>query len=160
MRVTDSEGYVDFPRRYLELTLILQTHIHSPQIDTSLISRHPHQIFTISFPDPFRFPPAPPPKLINFIPVTPTGICKLIWVFESKQCPLDSIPTLLSKLCFYELGPTITNLSLSISLFYRENYSIVIALFKFWNQHHFHWYSRLDELEQTASLAIKKWFFS
>ena len=65
---------------------------------------------------PFLFPPAPPPKLINFIPATLTEIYKLISASESKQCSLDSIPTLLLKLCFNELGPIITNLvNLSLS---------------------------------------------
>ena len=67
-------------------------------------------------PDPFLFPPAPPPKLINFIPATLTEIYKLISASENKQCPLDSIPTFLLKLCFNELGPIITNLvNLSLS---------------------------------------------
>ena len=67
-------------------------------------------------PDPFLFPPAPPPKLINFIPAPLTEIHKLISASESKQCPLDSIPTFLLKLCFNELGPIITNLvNLSLS---------------------------------------------
>ena len=34
--------------------------------------------------------------------------------------PIDSIPTFLLKLCFYELGPIITNLNLSIALFLEE----------------------------------------
>ena len=60
------------------------------------------------------FPPASPPKLINLIPATLTEIHKLI--SECKQCPLDSIPTFLLKLCFNELGPIITNLvNLSLS---------------------------------------------
>ena len=70
--------------------------------------------------DPFLFPPAPPPKLINFIPATLTEIHKLISASESKQCPLDSIPTFLLKLCFNKLGPIITNLvnpSLSEEIF-------------------------------------------
>ena len=67
-------------------------------------------------PDPFLFPPVPPPKLINFIPTTLTEIHKLISAFESKQCPLDPISTFLLKLCFNELGPIITNLvNLSLS---------------------------------------------
>ena len=67
-------------------------------------------------PDPFLFPPAPPPKMINFIPATLAEIYKLISASESKQCPLDSIPTFLLKLCFNELGPIITNLvNLSLS---------------------------------------------
>ena len=67
-------------------------------------------------PDPFLFPPAPPPKLINFIPATLTEIHKLISSSENKQCLLDSIPTFLLKLCFNELGPIITNLvNLSLS---------------------------------------------
>ena len=67
-------------------------------------------------PDPFLSPPAPPPKLTNFIPATLTEIHKLISASESKQCPLDSIPTFLLKLCFNELGPIITNLvNLSLS---------------------------------------------
>ena len=45
------------------------------------------------YPDPFLFPPVPPPMLINFIPDTLTEIHKLISASESKQCPLDSIPT-------------------------------------------------------------------
>ena len=112
---------VDFPRRYLELTLILQTHIRSPQIDTSFLAIRTRFLPSHS-PDPFLIPPAPPPppKLINFISATLTEICKLICAFESKQCPLDSIPTFLLKLCFYELGPIITNLSLLISLFLEE----------------------------------------
>ena len=57
---------------------------------------------------------------INFISATLTEICKLICAFESKQCLLDSIPTFLLKLCFYKLGPIITNLSLSFSLFLEE----------------------------------------
>ena len=61
-------------------------------------------------PDPFLFPSAPPPKMINFIPATLTEIYKLISASESKQCPLDSIPTFLLKLCSNELGPIITNL--------------------------------------------------
>ena len=70
-------------------------------------------------PDPFLFPPAPPPKLINFIPATLTEIYRLIFASESKQCPLDSIPTFLLKLCFNELGPIITNL-VNLSLFLKE----------------------------------------
>ena len=67
-------------------------------------------------PDPFLFPPAPPPKMINFIPATLAKINKLISASESKQCPLDSIPTFLLKFCFNELGPIITNLvNLSLS---------------------------------------------
>ena len=67
-------------------------------------------------PDPFLFPPAPPPKLINFIPATLTEIYKLISASESKQCSLNSIPTFLLKFCFNELGPIITNLvNLSLS---------------------------------------------
>ena len=67
-------------------------------------------------PDPFLFPPASPPKMINFIPATLAEIYKLISASESKQCPLDSIPTFLLKLCFNELGPIITNLvNLSLS---------------------------------------------
>ena len=68
----------------------------------------------------FPFPSAPPPKMINFIPTTLTEIHKLISASESKQCPLDSIPTFLLKLCFNELGPIITNLvnpSLSEGIF-------------------------------------------
>ena len=54
--------------------------------------------------------------MINFIPGTLTEIYKLISASESKQCPLDSIPTFLLKLCFNELGPIITNLvNLSLS---------------------------------------------
>ena len=54
--------------------------------------------------------------MINFIPATLTEIYKLISASESKQCPLDSIPTFLLKLCFNELGPIITNLvNLSLS---------------------------------------------
>ena len=68
------------------------------------------------FSDLFLFPPTPPPKLINFIPATLTEIYKLISASETKQCPLDSIPTFLLKLCFNELGPIITNLvNLSLS---------------------------------------------
>ena len=64
----------------------------------------------------FLFPPAPPLKMINFIPATLAEIYKLISASESKQCPLDSIPTFLLKLCFNELGPIITNLvNLSLS---------------------------------------------
>ena len=67
-------------------------------------------------PDPFLSPPAPPPKMTNFIPATLTEIHKLISASESKQCLLDSIPTFLLKLCFNELGPIITNLvNLSLS---------------------------------------------
>ena len=72
-------------------------------------------------PDPFLFPPAPPPKLINFIPATLTEIHKLISSSENKQCPLDSIPTFLLKLCFNELGPIITNL-VNLSLFLKESF--------------------------------------
>ena len=69
-----------------------------------------------STPDPFLFSPAPPPKLITFIPATLTEIHKLIFASEKKQCPLDSITTFLLKLCFNELGPIITNLvNLSLS---------------------------------------------
>ena len=68
-------------------------------------------------PDPFLFPPAPPPKLIIFIPATLTEIHKLISASESKQCPLDSIQTFLLKLCFNELGPIITHL---VNLFLKE----------------------------------------
>ena len=72
-------------------------------------------------PDPFLSPPAPPPKMTNFIPATLTEIHKLISASESKQCPLDSIPTFLLKLCFNELGPIIitnlVNLSLSEGIF-------------------------------------------
>ena len=54
--------------------------------------------------------------MINFIPATLTEIYKLIFASENKQCPLDSIPTFLLKLCFNELGPIITNLvNLSLS---------------------------------------------
>ena len=54
--------------------------------------------------------------MINFIPATLAEIYKLISASESKQCPLDSIPTFLLKLCFNELGPIITNLvNLSLS---------------------------------------------
>ena len=67
-------------------------------------------------PDPFLFPPAPPPKMINFIPATINEIYKLISASESKQCPLDSIPTFLLKLCF-------TNL---VNLSFWMNFSIVI----------------------------------
>ena len=67
-------------------------------------------------PDPFLSPPAPPPKMTNFIPATLTEIHKLISASESKQCPLDSIPTFLLKLCFNELGPIITNL-VNLSLY-------------------------------------------
>ena len=74
-------------------------------------------------PDPFLFPPAPPPKLINFIPATLTEIYKLISASENKLCPLDSIPTFLLKLCFNELGPIITNL---VNLSFWRNFSIVI----------------------------------
>ena len=67
-------------------------------------------------PDPFLSPHAPPPKMTNFIPATLTEIHKLISASESKQCPLDSIPTFLLKLCFNKLGPIITNLvNLSLS---------------------------------------------
>ena len=67
-------------------------------------------------PDPFLSPPAPPPKMSNFIPATLTEIHKLISASESKQCQLDSIPTFLLKLRFNELGPIITNLvNLSLS---------------------------------------------
>ena len=48
--------------------------------------------------------------MINFIPATLDGLYKLISASESKQCPLDSIPTSHLKLCFNELGPIITNL--------------------------------------------------
>ena len=66
--------------------------------------------------DPFLSPPAPPPKMTNFIPASLTEIHKLISASESKQCPLDSIPTFLLKLCFNELGPIIPNLvNLSLS---------------------------------------------
>ena len=71
-------------------------------------------------PDPFLFPPVPPPKMINFIPATLAEIYKLISASESKQCLLDSIPTFLLKLCFNELGEIITNLvnfSLSEGIF-------------------------------------------
>ena len=45
-----------------------------------------------------------------------TEIYKLISASESKQCPMDSVPTFLLKLCFNELGPIITNLvNLSLS---------------------------------------------
>ena len=54
--------------------------------------------------------------MINFIPATLAEIYKLISASESKQCPPDSIPTFLLKLCFNELGPIITNLvNLSLS---------------------------------------------
>ena len=53
--------------------------------------------------------------MTNFIPATFTEIYKLISASESKQCPLDSIPTFLLKL-FNVLGPIITNLvNLSLS---------------------------------------------
>ena len=68
-------------------------------------------------PDPFLFPPAPPPKLINIIPATLTEIHKLIFASEKKQCLLDSITTFFLKLCFNELGPIITNL---VNLFPKE----------------------------------------
>ena len=57
--------------------------------------------------------------MINFIPATLAEIYKLISASESKQCPLDSIPTFLLKLCFNELGPIITNL-VNLSLFLKE----------------------------------------
>ena len=57
---------------------------------------------------------------INFISGSLTEICKCICAFESKQCLLDSIQTFLLKLRFYKLGPIITNLSLSFSLFLEE----------------------------------------
>ena len=110
---------VDFPRRYLELTLILQTHIHSPQIDISSLAIRT-KLSPSHFPDPFLFPPVLPPKLINFISATLTEICKLICASESKQCPLDSIPTFLLKLCFYKLGPIITNLIKLVNLSFSE----------------------------------------
>ena len=50
------------------------------------------------------------------VPATLAEIYKLISASESKQCPLDSIPTFLLKLCFNELGQIITNLvNLSLS---------------------------------------------
>ena len=61
----------------------------------------------------FFFPPAPPPKLINFIPATLTEICKLISAFESKQCLLDSIPTFFLKLCSMNLVQSSQILSFS-----------------------------------------------
>ena len=84
------------------------------RIRTKFLPSHSH--------DPFLFPPAPPPKLINFIPATLTEIHKLISASESKQCPLDSIPTFLLKLCFNELGPIITNLvNLSLKEFFHHH---------------------------------------
>ena len=83
-------------------------------------------------PDPFLFPPAPPPKMINFIPATLAEIYKLISASESKQCPLDSIPTFLLKLCFNELGPIITNLvnlSLSEGIFLLSFKQALASLF-------------------------------
>ena len=82
-------------------------------------------------PDPFLFPPAPPPKMINFIPATLAEIYKLISASESKQCPLDSIPTFLLKLCFNELGPIITNLvNLSLKeFFHRHSNKLLSSLF-------------------------------
>ena len=95
------------------------SHPYSPQIDTSFLAIRTKFLPSHS-PDPFLFPPAPPPRLINYISATLTEICKLTCAFENKPCPLDSIPTFLLKLCFYELGPTITKLSLPISLFLGE----------------------------------------
>ena len=66
--------------------------------------------------DLLLFPPAPPPKMINFIPAALTEIYKLISASERKQCLLDSILTFLLKLCFNELGPIIKILSISLSL--------------------------------------------
>ena len=77
------------------------------------IDRHLHQICAISFPDPFRFPPARLQRWsILFQPLS----LKFISTSESKQCPLDCISTFLLKLCFNELGPIITNIvNLSLS---------------------------------------------
>ena len=74
-------------------------------------------------PDPFLFPPAPPSKMINFIPATFTEIYKLISASESKQCPLDSIPTFLLKLL--QWTPSNHHKSCQSLSFWR-NFSIVI----------------------------------
>ena len=70
--------------------------------------------------------------MINFIPSTLTEIYKLISAFDSKQCPLDSIPTFLSKLCFNELGPMSQMLSISLFLkefFHRHSNKLLSSLF-------------------------------
>ena len=69
--------------------------------------------------EPFLFPPAPPPKMINFIPPTLAEIYKLIIsASENKECPLDSIPAFLLKLA--SMNSVQSSQILSISLFLKE----------------------------------------
>ena len=78
-------------------------------------------MLTISFPRSVSFSTCPAPKDDQFYAShSLSEIYKLISASESKQCPLDSIPTFLLKLCFNELGLIITNLikfSLSEGIF-------------------------------------------
>ena len=58
-------------------------------------------------PDPFLFPPSPPPKLINFIPATLTEIHKLISASENNV-PL--IPSQLSNIKFQHQIPNVSDM--------------------------------------------------
>ena len=105
-------------------TILHRDHFQSPWLLHLLISSKTklnasapnfyHLILLIRFSS--YFPPAPSPKLFNFISATLTEIHKLISSSEDKQCTLYSIPTFFLKVCFNELGPIITNLvNLSLS---------------------------------------------
>ena len=80
------------------------------QLFNDKIERIHSKFSSLDSPDPFLFPTVPSPNLSNFNPTTFTEIRNLIFSSQNKQCELDSIPTLLLKLCFNELGPTIINI--------------------------------------------------
>ena len=94
---------------------------------------HPHQIFTISFPWSVSFSTCPASKAGQFYFSHFHWNLQTDFCFESKQCPLDSIPTFFFfKLCFYELGPIITNLvnlSLSGGIFPSYSNKLLSSLF-------------------------------
>ena len=83
------------------------------------IERIRTKFLTSHSPDPFLSPPAPPPKMTNFIPATLTEIHKLISASESKQCLLDSIPTFLLNSA--SMNSVQSSQILSISLFLKES---------------------------------------
>ena len=85
--------------------------IHSSNFFSDKIERIRSKFSPSDSPDPFLFPIIPPPNLSNFNPTTFSEIRNLIFSSQNKQCELDSIPTFLLKLCFDELGPTITIIS-------------------------------------------------
>ena len=80
---------------------------------------HPHRILESDSHDSFPFPPAPPPKLKNFIPVTLTEIIThfCFWKYVNNA-RLIIHPNFL-KLSFSELGSIITNL-VNVSIFLEE----------------------------------------